>query len=254
MDRLAVTVAVICFLFSIAHARIPADRPGYDVIQADPSTTLPGSDDKAFIMLPSDKLESKSAAEVNLPDALTDFKHETDSNFVESVQATHENEGDAVELSRPLTYVSFRPINRHFHHMQFRGPFPFRFPRRCHHNHFNGEGPRHMRRVVPYGDDMLVAGDEMKFDPAVRGMMRQNAKRFQIHEMPEFPFKHDDVFHGDFEKMGPHHHHHQHHHEEEERGFMKGFRKPHHHRREEEEEENEEGGFMEKFRKFLNHF
>ncbi|PSS11320.1 Myb-related protein like [Actinidia chinensis var. chinensis] len=222
MAKLAVTLTALFLFFAVISARTPFDLPENNVIDHDPSSSLPvpEADAKPTLLLPSEKTSAEIDAE-DLP--------ESETRTVDAL---------------PLTIVTFRPVNRHVPSMR---AYPFRIGvRRCRHGMRPMMYPRARGGEVPYGDDMILGGERRDFDPEMfHGGVRQIPARWMR-------------FH--------HHHHHDHHHGE----GMPAFPFDRHHdmfakqrfgrpfRREEEgereEEEREEGGFMSRFRKFLNHF
>lgn len=207
MAKLAVTVTFIFFFIAVIYARSPLD--------------LPESNNNPSILLPTEKPES-------------DPKPKT----IESGEELPSSETyivDRVTLTRPASFVSFRPINRHFNVQR---QFGLRLPlRRCRH-HKKAMERRFHGREVSYGNDMILSGDGSGSDQAFRGVVRQiPAKwvRFHHHHrhhdhdgLPEFPSE-QQMFGKEQYKRHFHHYHH-------------------------EEEKREEGGFMKKIRKFLNHF
>ncbi|KAK9274823.1 hypothetical protein L1049_022075 [Liquidambar formosana] len=146
MARVAVIVAVTFFLFAFTHAHTPLDLPENDVAASDLTTTLPESDTKTAILLPSEKPESETATVVEWEaDSTADPKSfEYNVNTADAKVDVSESDPatiTAAGLTQPLRVVSFRPVNRQFHHMHAKGGFPFRFPHRCRH-HFKHSGPR----------------------------------------------------------------------------------------------------------------
>lgn len=245
MARVAVIVAVTFFLFAFTHAHTPLDLPENDVAATDLTTTFPESDTKTTILLPSEKPESEPATVVEWEaDSTADPKSfEYNVNTADAKVDLSESNPETIAaagLTQPLRVVSFRPVNRQFHHMHVKGAFPFRFPHRCRH-HFKHPGPRFNGREVSYGNDMILSGEELSVDPMFRGGRQIPARwvRFHHNGKPRFPLRHQE-WNEEEDVMKPHHHHRHHHHMEEGEGR--------------EHEEREEGGFMKSFRKFLNHF
>ena len=241
MANLAATLAAFFFLFAFCHARIPLDRPVSDLLTENglPITTVPESDSKATILLPSEKPDSEQVTVIELEPEITETKpQESDTSSIQSMvsQEPDTNTVAAVGLTRPFTVVNLHPINRHFRHMPTKQMFPFRLPHRCHHHHKQG-GPRFNTREISYGNDMILsAGKEVISDPAIRsGGVREIPAtwvRVHHHGRPGFGF--------------PRRH----------RGWnVDDAKRPHHHGEEKEhKEEKEEGSFMMRFRKFLNQF
>ncbi|KAK7243602.1 hypothetical protein RIF29_38407 [Crotalaria pallida] len=89
----------------------------------------------------------------------------------------HDTVSFTVETSDPvpLTFVTFRPINRHPRLRPLPLPLSLRLGnRRC-------RLGRH-RREIPYGNDMIVRSDAAVVDPAIREAVRQipsNVARFR---------------------------------------------------------------------------
>ncbi|KAA8528244.1 hypothetical protein F0562_035505 [Nyssa sinensis] len=246
-NRIAVTVTVLFFLFALSYARSPLDFLEKDVIHGDESNSLPESDRKETILLPTEKPESETTIVFELEPEVEDPKPlDTNTQPVESVEdipvADTDKVVDATPLTRPITVVNFRPINRH---IGVKRQFPFRIPhRRCRH-HGKPMNPRFHGREVSYGNDMILSGENNDFDQVMfHGGVRQiPAKwvRFHHHHhhdgMPRFQHKHHDMF------------------------AKQNFKRPFSHEEEEYEredkkgrEDREDGGFMKRIRKFLNHF
>jgi len=211
MAKPAVTVTLIFFFIAVSYARTPLD--------------LPESDINPSIHLPTEKPDSNPITAAK--SAITDPKP-TESNSIESSETYVV---DRVTLTRPGSFVSFRPINRHFNVQR---QFGLRLPlRRCRH-HKKATNLRYRGREVPYGNDMILAGDGSESDLAFRGAEREIPARwikFHHHHrhhdhdgLPEFPFEHHrfgkEKYKGQFEKVVG----------------------------------REENGFMKKIRKFLKHF
>ncbi|WJX31902.1 hypothetical protein P8452_20289 [Trifolium repens] len=102
----------------------------------------------------------------------------------------------------PLTFLDFRPINRHIRPQQ-QHSLPLGFPlthHRCRHGH---------RRQIPYGNDMILSNDASTKD-------RRIPKRFT-------KIRDGEMFYSQVMSLYPHHihshhhdhdHHHNHHHHE----------------------------------------
>lgn len=237
---------VLLFLVTVSQARVPSDFPEDDVIHRELTRSHAGSDVSSVLHLPSDSVND-DLSRSNQPAVDNDIPES------ESISAG----------SIPLRVATFRPINRHF---PISSTFRFRNCRHRHHHHdhpffmpFRGQRQQeHVR--VPYGNDMILStGESNEFDPFIfhHGRMRRiPAKWIKFH----------------------HHHHHDDHHEEDDDGFSKFVSKHRHrfgeekfkkHLRHHEEEEDEDiheemkkrgrkreeaGSFMERIRKFLDHF
>ncbi|CAL5437659.1 unnamed protein product [Camellia sinensis] len=231
MARLGFTLTLLFLFFAFTYARTPF-IPENDVTDRDLSDSLPESNAKSTLFLPSDKLEPEEQPSpvVELDSEAAETKPIDTENEDKAVGTTEGPESDretvAVPLDRPMTIVRFRPINRHF---PAKRSYPFHIPLRgCRH------GIKHMmkRREVGYGGDMIMAGgggerQGKEFDPEMlRGGVRQIPERwvrFHHHHhhhdgMERFPFgkHHRDVF------------------------GKKSFRKPFHSEEDEDEEEREE--------------
>lgn len=279
------TVTLIFLFFAFTYARTPF-IPENDVTDRDLSDSLPESDAKSTLFLPSDKLEPEEQPSpvVELDSETAETKPIDTENEDKAVGTTEDlpesdRETVTVPLDRPMTIVRFRPINRHF---PAKRSYPFHIPLRgCRH------GIKHMmkRREVGYGGDMIMAGgggerQGKEFDPEMlRGGVRQIPERwvrFHHHHhdhdgMQRFPFgkHHRDVF-GKKSFRRSFRREEDDDEEEKEEKQKKRFRRPFRREEDEDEEEREEkqkkgqreereegsgdGGFMKHIRKFLDQF
>ncbi|CAN6718579.1 unnamed protein product [Malus baccata var. baccata] len=241
MAKLLLSLAALFLLFAFSRARTSSDLPANEIKARDPADVkLPESNPKpktptttTTILLPSEKPDTESA---------------TGATILPKEESTIE--------TVPLTVFSFRPVNRHFPRRPF--PLSFRHGRPCGHarrpwtpRFHGGEREHREGESVSYGNDMIMAsGDNMGFDPAFRGGVRQIPARWVNfrHGGPRFPFRHEE----EMELERPHHHHHHRHHHDHDQDRREGFEgmeKPFR-----EHKHEHEGGLMRKFRKFLNHF
>ncbi len=286
MQQQDLLVAIQAFsFFAFTYARTPY-IPENDVTDRDLSDSLPESDAKSTLFLPSDKLEPEEQPSpvVELDSETAETKPIDTENEDKAVGTTEDlpesdRETVTVPLDRPMTIVRFRPINRHF---PAKRSYPFHIPLRgCRH------GIKHMmkRREVGYGGDMKMAGgggerQGKEFDPEMlRGGVRQIPERwvrFHHHHhhhdgMQRFPFgkHHRDVF-GKKSFRRPFHREEDEDEEEREEKQKKSFRRPFRREEDDDEEEREEkqkkgqreereegsggGGFMKHIRKFLDQF
>ncbi|OMP02974.1 hypothetical protein COLO4_10683 [Corchorus olitorius] len=254
MARLAVIFTVISLLFTISHARfiqvhdVTADETVNDLPESDPEKAT-------AILLPSERPGFE-------PAKVVDFKHDDAS------------ETDSDVDSMPLTTVSFRPINRHFHR---RPMFPFRHKHNCRlHKRFRSLNPRfQQKRYISYGDDMILSDENSHVDPESRGFVRQIQARWarfpedgveskeargfikaHHHEHEEEHDHDEDHYHHEHEEEHDHdddHHHHEHDHDHDEHHH-------HHHGEEDENDDKEEHeqdylhGYIKSFRKFFGLF
>uniref|UniRef100_A0A2P2JQ28 Uncharacterized protein LOC103404356 n=1 Tax=Rhizophora mucronata TaxID=61149 RepID=A0A2P2JQ28_RHIMU len=255
MDRkFVLTFAGLFFLFTLAHSRSPLDPPGNDVITAHATVDMPepNSKTKNGILLPSEKPEFGSEKVVEVEPEAKPSKLPETVTWPERRAEPLERETQ----SSPLTFINFRPINRHFPRRPFI-PF-FRHGHRCRHHHHHlhrfakSWGPRLNGREIPYGDDMIVPGKDnvLDFHPSSRGVARQIPRRWTSfrHDWPRFPYMHDLAEREEEMRMKrPHHHYHHRFHPHEEREEAEG-------KEEIRKQEHEEGGLLKKIRKFLDHF
>ncbi|KAE9584892.1 hypothetical protein Lalb_Chr25g0283221 [Lupinus albus] len=119
---------------------------------------------------------SENANQINQHDTVSENANQIHQHDAVSENANQIHQHDTVSFSLhtedpvvPLTFVTFRPINRHVH----RNPLPLSFSlrggkRRCRHVH---------RREIPYGNDAIVSSDAA-VDPSNRGVVRQNPTRW----------------------------------------------------------------------------
>ncbi|KAI7990076.1 hypothetical protein LOK49_LG13G01029 [Camellia lanceoleosa] len=285
MARLGLTLTLLFLFFAFTYARTPF-IPENDVTDRDLSDSLPESDAKSTLVLPSDKLEPEEQPSpvVELDSETAETKPIDTENEDKAVGTTEDlpesdRETVTVPLDRPMKIVRFRPINRHF---PAKRSYPFHIPLRgCRH------GIKHMmkRREVGYGGDMIMAGgggerQGKEFDPEMlHGGVRQIPERwvrFHHHHhhhdgMQRFPFgkHHRDVF-GKKSFRRPFHREEDEDEEEREEKQKKSFRRPFRREEDDDEEEREEkqkkgqrkereegsggGGFMKHIRKFLDQF
>ncbi|GAU12606.1 hypothetical protein TSUD_132160 [Trifolium subterraneum] len=110
----------------------------------------------------------------------------------------------------PLTFLDFRPINRHIRPQQQhqQRSLPFDFPlshHRCRHGH---------RRQIPYGNDMILSNDANIKDRRIskRFTKIRDGEMFYPQVMSLYPH-HIHSHHQDQDHDHDHHHHHHHHHE-----------------------------------------
>eukprot|EP00262_Sarcandra_glabra_P009451 TRINITY_DN23843_c0_g1_i1.p1 TRINITY_DN23843_c0_g1~~TRINITY_DN23843_c0_g1_i1.p1 ORF type:complete len:190 (-),score=6.96 TRINITY_DN23843_c0_g1_i1:139-708(-) len=152
MAKLAVIYSVIFSLFLLSHARIPLYQLHDSVTDQNPITASSEDEPKTTLALPSEKGDIDTIA--------------------------------AVGIYRPID-SSFRPINRHFHHLHVKRPFGFRIPHRCRH-HGRFRGPHFTLREVPYGDDMVL------FPGRASGVSQIPGREFRFPiERHGFPIKGD---------------------------------------------------------------
>ncbi|XP_050365414.1 uncharacterized protein LOC126783875 isoform X2 [Argentina anserina] len=187
MAKLIFTVAVLFLLFAFSHARTPSDLPnGLDV--ADDKIPVTDADVKEAtntLRLPSERPESGT---------VMDLEPETIIIAAEQPKFP-ESEFSTTILSNDENTISFRPVGRHF-------SLSFRHGHRCRHNQgkwtlrFHGAEREKDDTNTSYGDDMILSsGDELKFDhhPFGGGVRQISAGWGNIrHDVPRFPFKHED--------------------------------------------------------------
>ncbi len=222
MARLAVTFAVLFFLFTFSGAHLQVYSTENDITDQDSSKSMPDTDSNPAIILPSEKPES------------------VDESASAEIEAVNVDDLVHVTLPEPRTFVSFRPINRHF---RVDRQFPLRYTRRRPCRHF--VKPIHSRsREISYGNDMILSNknNDRDLDPEVLfrdQVIPSMALRFQRenhHErgghhnefMPKYVFAREKL--------------------------KRPFRREEEEREKKEQEERENGGFVKRFRKFLNHF
>ncbi|GLU05957.1 hypothetical protein SLE2022_230290 [Rubroshorea leprosula] len=278
MAKLAVTVAVVFLLLAVSPAHFQeVDLPEHDAA-ATVETEASLSENQKAIFLPSEDVGFDTA---NLEFNSQDAESKPEISEVETGPDTH---------TVPLTVISYRPNNSQFPRRPFL-PFHRRHRLNCRQRRqFRPWDPRFQKHnAIPFGNDMIRSDDGMNYDTVHPGGLRKVPSkwgRFQRHhEGPRFFFRDETMFrgphhfHGDEENdrkvkveaffRGPHHLHME---EENERKFKDAaiFRGPrhfhgeeenerkgyehHHHQHEHHRHEEEEGGFLKKFRKFLNHF
>ncbi|GLT67918.1 hypothetical protein SLA2020_401920 [Shorea laevis] len=280
MAKLAVTVAVVFLLLAVSPAHFQeVDLPEHDAaatLEAEASSL----ENQKAIFLPS--------VDVGFDTANVEFNSQDAESKPEILEV--ETGPESVDTHTvPLTMISVRPNNRQFPRRPF---LPFRHRHRLNcsqRRQFRPWDPRFQKHnAIPFGDDMIRSDDGMNFDMVHPGGLRKvPAKwgRFQRrHEGPRFFFRNATIFrgprhfHGDEETdrkvrvkafftgprhfpmeegnerkvrdeaifRGPRHFH------VEEENEREGYEHYHHH--EHHRHEEEEGGFLKKFRKFLNHF
>uniref|UniRef100_A0A2P2JQ35 Uncharacterized protein n=1 Tax=Rhizophora mucronata TaxID=61149 RepID=A0A2P2JQ35_RHIMU len=237
-------VTALFFFFALTHAS-QLDLPENVTVTPHENLPEPISKDKNSILLPSERsdfesvtvaeVESVPVAEVESVPVAEVEPEKKPVNLPKTVETTEvrlESETQTV----PLTFVSFRPINRHFPRRSF---IPF-FGRghRCRHHHHHRRFPKPLgpRFEIPYGDDMILSGEgDRSFDPMSRGGARQIPGRWAS-------FRHDGPRFWDMPDVA----------EREEMKWKRPY--PHEHHWFDEERKQEEGGLLEKIRKFLDHF
>lgn len=224
MARPAFTFAVLFFLFAFSGAHLQVYSTENDVTDHDSSKSMPVTDSNPAILLPSEKPES------------------ADESASAEIEAANVDNLVHVTLTEPGTFVSFRPINRHF---RVNRQFPLRYTRRRPCRHFvKPVNPR--SREISYGNDMILSNNnnDRDLDPEVL---------FRDQVIPSMALR--------FPRENHHHHHRGDHRNE----FMpkyvfareklkRPFRREEEEREKKEQEERENGGFVKRFRKFLNHF
>uniref|UniRef100_A0A6N2M424 Uncharacterized protein n=1 Tax=Salix viminalis TaxID=40686 RepID=A0A6N2M424_SALVM len=195
--KLAVTVAVLLFVCTVAFSRTPLDLGDDDVALPE----LPKSEPKAtsVLLLPSQNPETAAKHPVGVK---TEEKTDPGSSTTESF-----------ETVVPLTVVTFRPINRQF--FPRRPLLPVGPRHRCRHGH-------KMMKPRFYGNDMIVSGWKGHGlgldDKATRGAGRQiPVKRARISFF-------DGVANGEEREWGYKKRHQKEKHEHK-WGLLKGIRK-----------------------------
>ncbi|OIW11749.1 hypothetical protein TanjilG_10951 [Lupinus angustifolius] len=130
----------------------------------------------------------ENANQIHQHDTVSENANQIQQHDTVSENANEIHQHDTVSFSLhtadpvvPLTFVTFRPINRHVP----RNPLPLSLSlrtgkRRCRHGH---------RRPIPYGHDAIVMSDAA-VDPSNRGVVRQiptRWARFQGGARMRFP-------------------------------------------------------------------
>ncbi|OVA11442.1 hypothetical protein BVC80_9001g16 [Macleaya cordata] len=212
MATIAVKLAFIFSLFIISQARSPFNLPANEF---QPSIITSSESDT------DNKEDATTLQTIRLPSEKSSESDDSPTTTVTTI---------GVDQPIKITYdISFRPINRHFHHhnMHAKGPFLFRLPHRCRHHHHHGrpmvEKQFTGRQEISYGNDMLMS-DKTTFDPMFHGDVGE-------YHGERFPFvvKSFEVNGGSLtDNLG---------HVEDEM---------------EERKTEEEGGFVKRFRKFLS--
>lgn len=240
MAKLPVTVAVtvtltiLLLLLTVSQARIPSDLLESDVIERELPNSRPDPDVSSILRLPSDSVNDES------------HSNEPAGNMPESEQIT--------VTSVPLSFVRFRPINRHFPIRSTR--FRFRNCRRRQDQPFfkpiRPQLQQH-RVEIPYRNDIILAtGENSDFDshPGFDPVMLRHGRFRRIPARgARFHDRRDDHEHVFPESVTKHR-----------QRFGKEKFKKHLHRRDDEEKKREEegrkekGGFVKRIRKFLDHY
>ncbi|CAL0326275.1 unnamed protein product [Lupinus luteus] len=176
MATLTASVTIFLFLlFTFSRAReihhlIPLSITASTHIQQDDTVS-----ENANQISQNDAV-SENANHIHQHDAVSENTNQIHQHDTVSDNANQINQHDTVSFTLhtadpvvPLTFVTFRPINRHVP----RNPLPLSLSlrtgkRRCRHGH---------RREIHYGNDAIVASDAA-VDPSNRGAVRHNPTRW----------------------------------------------------------------------------
>ncbi|KAL3499234.1 hypothetical protein ACH5RR_038327 [Cinchona calisaya] len=255
MAKLSVTVAVsvtvLLFSLIVSQARIPSNTPEDDVINRELPQSSPDSDITSFLRLPSHTVSDESPS--------TELAGDIPESEPISVRST------------PLSVVRFHPINGHF---PIRSRFPFR--RNCHHHHhflhhdrpfFKPIIKQHVEQI-PFGNDMILSTNENnnEFDPLMfhhRRVRRIPATWVKFHRHHDDDDDRADVEDDGFSKYVLKHSHrfgkekfkkHLHHHDRDDKEDEEKMVNYEEMMKNREEKKEENSGFVNRIRKFLNHF